>query len=315
MTARTGTDGPVGVLLVDKDPGLTSHDVVDRVRRVLEVRRVGHTGTLDPFASGLLLLLVGPVTRLAEYFHYLDKTYRAVLRLGEETRTHDREGETVRSSEGWREIDRERLTAALAAYTGPIEQRPPAFSAKRVDGQRAHRAARAGHEVELEPVSVSVHEAELLELAPPDARVRFRVSTGTYVRALARDVGRELGCGAHLRELRRTRIGPFEVSRAAGLAELRDGTSTAGLGQAWLDPARGVAWLPSRTLDEAEAERVRHGGQVTAEGLEPPELAGPGATPGGGELPVALVRAGRLLAVAERRGGRLQPRKVFPHAA
>lgn len=315
MTARTGTDGPVGVLLVDKDPGPTSHDAVDRVRRVLEIRRVGHTGTLDPFASGLLVLLVGPATRLAEYFHHLDKTYRAVLRLGEETRTHDREGETVRSSESWREIGRERLTSALAAHTGPIEQRPPAFSAKRVDGQRAHRAARAGEEVELEPVSVTIHEAELLELAPPDARVRFRVSTGTYVRALARDVGRELGCGAHLRELRRTRIGPFEVSRAAGLAELRDGTSPAGLGEAWLDPAEGVAWLPSRTLNDAEAERVRHGAQVTADGLEPPQLAGPGTRTGGEDLPVALVHGGRLLAVAERRRGSLQPRKVFPDAA
>lgn len=314
MTARTGTDGPVGVLLVDKDPGPTSHDVVDRVRRVLETRRVGHTGTLDPFASGLLVLLAGPVTRLAEYFHHLDKTYRAVLRLGEETRTHDREGETVRSSESWREIGRERLTSALAAHTGPIEQRPPAFSAKRVDGERAHRAARAGEEVELEPVTVIVHEAELLELAPPDVRVRFRVSTGTYVRALARDVGRWLGCGAHLRELRRTRIGPFGVARAARLADLRDDASPAGLGEAWLDPVRGVAWLSSRALDDAEAERVRHGGRVAADGIEPPELDGP-TPPDGGDLPVALVHRGRLLAVAERRGESLQPRKVFPDAA
>lgn len=314
MTARTGTDGPVGVLLVDKDPGPTSHDVVDRVRRVLEIRRVGHTGTLDPFASGLLVLLVGPVTRLAEYFHHLDKTYRAVLRLGEETRTHDREGETTRSSEGWREIGRERLTSALAAHTGPVEQRPPAFSAKRVDGERAHRAARAGEEVELEPVPVTVHEAHLLELAPPDVRVRFRVSTGTYVRALARDVGRWLGCGAHLRELRRTRIGPFGVAGAARLADLRDGASPAGLGEAWLDPVRGVAWLPSRALDDVEAERVRHGGRVAADGIEPPELDGP-APPDVRDLPVALVHAGRLLAVAERRGESLQPRKVFPDAA
>lgn len=315
MTARTGTDGPAGVLLVDKEPGPTSHDVVDRVRRVLETRRVGHTGTLDPFASGLLVLLVGPVTRLAEYFHYLDKTYRAALRLGEETGTHDLEGETVRISGSWREIDRERLTSALAAHTGPIEQRPPAFSAKRVDGERAHRAARAGREVELDAVPVNVHEAELLELAPPDARVRFRVSTGTYVRALARDVGRSLGCGAHLRELRRTRVGPFEVARAVALAELREGTSPAELGEAWLDPAAAMAWLPSRTLDDAEAERVRHGARVTADGLEPPRLDGPGTRPGGEELPVALVHGGRLLAVAERQGESLQPRKVFPDAA
>lgn len=314
MTARAGTDDPVGGLLVDKEPGPTSHDVVDRVRRMSGTRRVGHTGTLDPFASGLLFLLLGPVTRLAEYFHLLDKTYRAVLRLGAETRTHDREGETVRTSDGWRELGPDELSAALAEHAGRLLQRPPAFSAKRVDGTRAHRAARAGERVELEPVEVTVHEAELEEMTPPDARVRFRVSTGTYVRALARDVGRSLTCGAHLRELRRLRIGPFGVEGAVRLPELREGVSPAELGEAWLDPARAVAWLPTRSLDALEAERVRHGAQVTTDGLEPPALDGPGTMTGGEDLPVALVHDGRLLAVAERREDRLQPRKVFPDA-
>lgn len=315
MTTAIGAEGPVGVLLVDKEPDLTSHDVVDRARRVLGIRRVGHTGTLDPFATGLLVLLVGAVTRLAEYFHLLDKSYEAVLRLGEETRTHDREGETTRTSEGWREVGREELEGALAEHTGRIMQRPPAFSAKRVDGRRAHRAARAGEEVELAPEEVTVHGARLLELAPPDARVGFRVSTGTYVRALARDVGRALGCGAHLRELRRTRIGPFGVERAVPSTGLEEGVSPEGLGEAWLEPVRGVGWLPSRTLDEREADRVRHGGRVPASGVEPPELEGVPAAGSPDPLPVALVHGDRLLAVAERLDDHLQPRKVFPDAA
>lgn len=314
MTGRTGTDGPVGLVLVDKEAGPTSHDVVARARRALGTRRVGHTGTLDPFATGLLLLLVGVATRLAEYFHLLDKTYEAVLRLGEETRTHDPEGETVRASGAWREVAPEDVRAVLEEHTGRILQRPPVFSAKRVEGRRAHRVARAGEEVELEPAAVTVHEAELLELAPPDARVRFRVSTGTYVRALARDVGRALGCGAHLRRLRRTRIGPFAVERAAPLGALAEGVAPEALGPAWLVPARGVAWLPSRPLGPEEAERVRNGVPVDAAGVRPPELE---AAPRDGreELPVALLHDGRLLAVAERRGNRLQPRKVFPDAA
>lgn len=315
MTAKTGADGPVGALLADKDPGPTSHDVVDRARRSLSTRRVGHTGTLDPFASGLLLLLVGPVTRLAEYFHLLDKTYVAVLRLGEETTTHDPEGDTVRTSDAWRRVGAEELASVLAEHTGRQLQRPPAFSAKHVEGDRAHRAARAGREVELEPAEVTVHEAELLTLSPPDARVRFRVATGTYVRALARDVGRSLGCGAHLRALRRTRIGPFGVERAAPLAALTEDASPEALGEAWMDPAAAVAWLPRRTLDGSEAERVRNGGQVAARDVAPATLDGPDRGAAGEALPVALVHEGRLVAVAERQEDRLQPRKVFPDAA
>lgn len=315
MTGTTGSDGPVGLLLADKEAGPTSHDVVDRVRRVAGTRRVGHTGTLDPFASGLLLLLVGPATRLAEYFHLLDKSYVAVLRLGEETRTHDPEGETVRTSAAWRGLRRQEVAAALAEHTGRLLQRPPAFSAKRVDGRRAHRAARAGVEVELAPEEVTVHQAELLELSLPDVRVRLRVSTGTYVRSLARDVGRALGCGAHLRELRRTRIGPFRVERAVRPAGLEEGARPPAPGDAWRTPAAALGWLPFRTLDDEEAGRVGHGASVPIGSLERPSLEGPPRGPPAEELPVPLLHGGRLLAVAERREGRLQPRKVFRDAA
>lgn len=308
----TGTDElrPPGVLLADKPDGPTSHDVVERVRELLGTRRVGHAGTLDPFATGLLLLCAGRATRLVEYLHLLDKTYEAVLRLGEETDTHDREGETTATSGAWRELSSGRLERALASFTGRIGQRPPAFSAKKVDGRRAHRAARAGEEVELPEEEVRIERLELLAWDPPEARIRASVGTGTYVRALARDLGRELGCGAHLRALRRTSVGPFAVERAAAAAALETGELPA---SAWLTPAGALAWLPSRRLDDDEARRVGHGSRVPEGRIEPPGLEGGPAGPEG--RPVALLREGRLVAVAERLDGQLQPRKVFPDAA
>lgn len=308
MTPTGAELRPPGVLLVDKPAGPTSHDVVARARSVLDTRRVGHAGTLDPFATGLLLLCVGRATRLVEYLHLLDKGYEARLRLGRETETHDREGKEVSRSEGWREVTAGELEGALADHTGRIRQRPPVFSAKKVDGRRAHRAARAGEEVELAEEEVRVERLELAAWTPPDATIRATVGTGTYVRALARDLGRELGCGAHLRELRRTSVGPFVVERAAGLETLEEGRVP---DDAWLAPAEALAWLPSRQLTGEEAERVSHGSRVPEGRLEPPALEADDLA----ASPVALLRDGRLLAVAERIGGELQPRKVFPDAA
>ena len=275
---------------------------------------MGHTGTLDPFASGLLLHCVGRATRLAEYFHALDKEYRAVVRLGVETDTHDREGAVVAESEVWRDVERNRLRQALSALTGQIRQRPPAFSAKRVGGERAHRAAREGREVELEPVPVTVHGLEVTAFRPPDVELRAIVGTGTYVRAIARDLGRDLGCGAHLRTLRRTRIGPFEVARAVEVAALEDvgeGVLPSALGEAWREPSAALSWLPRRELDDDEADAVLHGTPVPRGRIRPPRDTT--AATGGG--PIVLVHEGRLLAVAEERDDRLQPRKVFARAA
>lgn len=310
MTPSRVEARPPGVLLADKPAGPTSHDVVGRVRTLLETRSVGHAGTLDPFATGLLLLCAGRATRLVEYLHLLDKCYEAVLRLGEETDTHDLEGEVMASSDAWREVTTGRMERALARFRGRVQQRPPAFSAKKVDGRRAYRAARAGEEVELPEEEVRVERLELLALDPPDARIRAEVGTGTYVRALARDVGRELGCGAHLRALRRTAVGPFGADGAAALDSLEAGTVPSG---AWLTPTQALGWLPSRRLDAEEARRVGHGSRVPEGRVEPPSLAGgPDEVSG---LPVVLVRDGRLVAVAERLDGELQPRKVFPDAA
>lgn len=340
MAARED-GGPTGVLLLDKPPGPTSHDAVDRARAALGLRRVGHTGTLDPFASGLLILCAGPATRLAEYFHVPAKRYDAVLRLGVETETHDPEGEVAAESDDWRELGEADLRRALAAHTGRIRQVPPAYSAKRVDGRRAHRAVREGRDVELDAEEVVVHELALRGFDPPDVRVSCRVSTGTYVRSLARDVGRTLGCGAHLRALRRTAVGPWTVGRALPWDDLEEGrwreAATGGEDPAWLSPARSLPWLPVRELTGEEARRVRHGGRVPAGDVEPPRWRPDGPEPAGGDPsetaggpgadggdaspagagwpPVLLVREGRLLAVAEATGDELQPRKVWPDAA
>lgn len=312
-----GADAPAcGVLLVDKPAGPTSHDVVDRARRALRTRRVGHTGTLDPFATGLLVLCVGPATRLAEYFHLPDKEYEAVLRLGVETETHDPEGDVVRESDGWRDVTPGELERTLEGFTGRIRQRPPDHSAKKVDGRRAHEAARAGDPLELEAEEVRVAHLSLEDFDPPEARVRARVSTGTYIRALARDVGRSLGCGAHLRSLRRTAVGPLRAEDAVPLRALDD--AGGGSVRQLAAPARTLTWLPTRSLDDDEAERVAHGARIPRGAIRPPRtpLTAEEASGGGPrDRPVLLLHGDRLLAVAEPAGRELQPRKVRSDAA
>ncbi len=304
-TARETPPSEGGLLLVDKAGERTSHDVVARARRALDTRRIGHTGTLDPFATGLLLLCVGPATRLTEYFHRLRKRYDATLRLGVETRTHDLEGDVRARSEAWRGLGREAVEAALAGRVGAQEQRPPSFSAKRVEGRRAHRLARGGEAPSLAPVPVRIHRLELVAFEPPELTLRADVSTGTYVRALARDLGRDLGCGAHLTALRRTAIGPFRVEDALEESVLEQaGWGDRRVRASWRSPAEAVAWLPVRELNEEEDRRVRHGAAVA-------DPTAGSASAAGEPPPVALLREGRLVAVAERRDGALQPRKVF----
>lgn len=287
--------GPAGVLPVDKPVGPTSHDVVALARRGLKTRRIGHTGTLDPFASGLLLLCVGPATRLSIYLTHLDKTYEAEALLGVRTDSHDLEGAVVRVVEGAEAVGDRAVDQALDALRGPQEQVPPAFSAKKVGGEAAHRRVRRGETVELAPVSVIVHAIDLLDR--DGARVRFRVrcSSGTYVRALARDLGERLGVGAHLTALRRTAVGAFSVDEAVAADAL--------------DRVPPAAWI-------APAEALRRAGVVTFEAGpdDPAQLAQGRVVPCDdtlGAAPVAAVRDGRLLAVGEARNGRFQPRRVF----
>ena len=203
---RSGSDGPPLILLVDKPAGPTSHDMVREARRWTGLRRIGHGGTLDPLATGLLPLFAGPATRLNEYLGAYDKAYEATLLLGAATDTDDSEGEVISTApiEG---IGAAEIEAALAGFRGGIDQLPPSYSAVKRGGVAAHRAARAGEPLELEPRRVTIHELSLASYEPPHARLAMRVSTGTYVRAIARDLGAALGCGAHVVEMRRTAIG------------------------------------------------------------------------------------------------------------
>ncbi len=309
-----------GVLLVDKSPGPTSHDVVEAARHALRTRRIGHTGTLDPFASGLLVLCVGRATRLSEYFHLPDKRYEAELLLGRETSSHDPEGEVVAESRAWRGLTLNRVGDVLRGFEGVIEQRPPALSAKRIEGSRAHALVRQGTEVRLSPNRVTIHSLRILRFDPPVLRLAARVSTGTYIRSLARDLGRELGCGAHLTLLRRTAIADLSTADAIPDAELRDDEGTAERilgGGSWLEPGMALSWLASRRVTEKEIPLLRTGRSLEMESDEGYRVDAPGA-PGGGtgtpadDLgPVRLLYRDRLVAIAELRDEHIQPRKVF----
>lgn len=289
-----------GVLPVDKPAGPTSHDAVAAVRRALRTRQVGHTGTLDPFASGLLLVCVGPATRLAEYLTAMPKTYRATLRLGAATDTDDPTGEVLSASDAWEGLSEASVRAALESQVGTIEQLPPLYSAKKVDGRRMYDAARRGEAVERKAVSVTVHAIRVLSVDLPEVTFEVECGAGTYIRAIARDAGEALGVGAHLTSLRRTRSGRFSVEDAVPLAELGDEARVAA---AMVSPADALAHLPRAVMDEAGVTNLSFGRAVPAAEDVP---AG---------VPVALVAAsGELLALGERDGDLLRPRKVFAAA-
>jgi tRNA pseudouridine55 synthase len=286
-----------GVLPVDKPVGPTSHDLVASIRRAAGMRKVGHAGTLDPFASGLLLVLLGSATRLSEYFLGMDKEYEAVVRLGIETDSHDVDGEVVSEESSWTEVTPSGLEQALEPLRGPILQRPPVFSAKKVQGEPAHRRVRRGETVELEPVPVVIHELEITEVALPELHMRVRCSSGTYLRALARDLGRSLGVGAHLTALRRTEIGPFSVSSAEPLGTL---SSPEEVRKHLIPPAQALAHLPTLEIGQDEATRIRQGQFLPVQGRDLPE-----------QMPVRVLLEGNLVAVAAREGEQVRPRKVL----
>ncbi len=259
-----------------------------RVRRVLGTRAVGHTGTLDPFATGLLVILVGRATRLAQFVEGRPKTYRAMMRFGVQTNTDDMTGSPVGGTIPARWPAEAEIRTMLGGLVGRQLQRPPAFSAKHVDGERSHRLARRGVEVDLAPVEVSVLALDLLGWDAPDAEFRVTVSAGTYVRALARDAGQKLGLGAHLVALRRESIGDLRVEAACPLDAV---------GPAALQPPLAVlGHLPRVELDDAARACVAHGRAISL----PDDAKAP-------EGVVALVQGGELVAVAEGGVGRFQP--------
>lgn len=263
---------------MDKPAGPTSHDVVARARRLFQLRAIGHTGTLDPFATGLLVLVLGSATRLARWAERHRKSYRAVIRLGVTTSTDDHTGEVLVEQNPAVWPERAAVNAALQQLTGLQQQRPPAFSAKRVGGVRSHRLARRGGHPSPPPAMVVVHRLELLRYEPPLLILAAEVGPGTYIRALGRDLGELLGTGAHLRELRRERIGPWRVEAAHPLDRLT--------GQEALLPARElVSELPGIELAPDEVALVGHGRDLAR------------AEPTAGEA--ALLDEGRLVAVAQ----------------
>jgi tRNA pseudouridine55 synthase len=267
---------------------------VDRVRRAYALRRVGHAGTLDPFASGLLLVLLGRATRLAQYLVGLPKTYQGRIRLGAVTDTDDCTGTVLRTSEDWQALSGERIGGAMRQFVGVHLQRPPAYSAKKTSGQRAHRLARKGAPVELAPVSVEVRRFDLRGHEGASVAFSAEVGSGTYLRALARDLGERLGCGAHLEELRRTRIGAFAVEDALPWDAVTGGTEPV------RPPRDAVAHLPRRALVDAECDLVRHGRALDAADCP--------------DTPIALLADGVLVAVAHREGDLLKPRVVLGDA-
>jgi tRNA pseudouridine55 synthase len=274
--------------------------VVDRARRALAERRIGHTGTLDPFATGALALCLGRATRLASYLTAGDKAYEATLRLGFSTTTDDETGEPLGPA-STAPVSREALESACARFRGPISQLPPAFSAKKVDGRRLYALARRGESGERRPSQVVVHRLEIVGYEDGRARLDVRCSAGTYVRALARDIGAALGVGGHLTALRRTETSGFSVTGAASWADLEAARRTE-LHAKCIPMNRLLTHLPAAPVDAAGREAVRHGRAV-----DPPEALV--LDPAG--LVRLLGEDGTLLGLARLRDGRLHPHLVL----
>ena len=284
-----------GLVVVDKPPGFTSHDVVARLRRIMGTRKIGHAGTLDPMATGVLVCGVGRGTKLLGHLALDTKAYAATIRLGVTTSTDDAEGEVVATADP-SAVDDAAVAAAMTALTGAIEQVPSAVSAIKVDGKRAYARVRAGEEVVLAARPVTVSEFGLLARHGADLDVVVECSSGTYVRALARDLGAALGVGGHLTALRRTRVGPFALQHARTLAELEHDSALS----LSLDAAVAVAF-PRRELDAVLAADIAHGRPLPAVGLS--------GTYG------VFAPDGRALALVAERGNRARPLVVLAPAS
>lgn len=277
-----------GLLLIDKPAGPSSFEVVRRVRRALKVRKAGHGGTLDPFATGLLLLCLGEATKLVPFLMPEPKTYRAVVKLGEETDTQDLTGEVVARSDKLPEP--EQIYATAGRFLGEIEQIPPMYSALRHHGERLYQLARRGETVAVKPRKVTIYRLEVQEVALPLVTLEVTCSPGTYIRTLAADLGRTLGCGAHLAALRRLAVGPFRVEAALSLETMRDMTREE-LASRIIPLAECLPGLRALEVQPEEAARLGHGQALPW----PENNFSPGER-------VRVLAHGDLLAVAEVRG-------------
>ncbi len=303
-----------GILNINKATGMTSHDVVAKIRKLLKQKRVGHAGTLDPAASGVLPICVGQGTRVAEYLSESGKAYQAEIVLGIVTDTYDSQGTIVRTASPTDRPDRARIEGALQQFIGPQMQMPPRFSAIKIQGRPAYKLARAGEEIPLQPRPITISKLEILQWRPPRLTLAIECSKGTYIRSLAYDLGERLGCGAHLGTLLRTRSGPFTLSESITLEELELAIE-AGTVQEYLHPADlALHQYPALILDDAAVERVLHGNAFKG------NLVGASLAPARGATtwtPEDLARvydaAGRFLAIAQwdAERGLWQPKKVL----
>jgi tRNA pseudouridine55 synthase len=292
-----------GALVVDKPVGMTSHDVVQAIRNGTGLRRAGHTGTLDPRASGVLVILVGPAVRLSEYVSASDKRYQAIIRLGGSTDTFDAEGQVTPTKDPVSVTEAE-FEAALKTFVGEIEQTPPPYSAVKVQGRKAYEMAREGEPVDLAPRKITVHHLEVLEWTPPEVVIDVHCSSGTYVRSLANDLGVMLGCGAYLVGLRRTKSGRFSLRDSVPLRKLQEAFTAGNWYQYLIPAAEALGDWPAVELNPDEVEGVRHGHRVKVVG-EPSETKVRGVSTQG-EL-VALME----MTINEDGSREWQPKKVF----
>jgi tRNA pseudouridine55 synthase len=288
-----------GILIIDKPAGMTSHDVVNRVRRILQQPSVGHLGTLDPLATGVLPLVTGNLTRLAQFYGACGKTYEGVIRFGFATDTYDSDGD-VQGPVQTINVSLEQIRPVATRFVGLVEQMPPPFSAKKIKGVPAYKLARKHQEVALKPVQVEIKEFEILAVEGDQASFRARVTSGTYMRSIAHDMGQQLGWGAHLQSLRRTNLGEFDLSQARTLEELDHACKAGKVDEAFIHPRQLLPEFPSVTASEDAAALIRNGRAVNL-----PELS---------QARQVKVFAGQreLIAIATRIAGTLfHPRIVL----
>ena len=290
-----------GVLNLNKPTGVTSHDVVESVRRILKEKRIGHTGTLDPLATGVLVLCVGKATRIAQYLEAGEKEYRAIMRLGVTTDTLDAEGRVLKTS-SYTPPDRQKIIGVIQNFIGMIMQQPPVYSAVKVGGVPSYRLAREGRAKPLEPRPVTIYRIDLTAYEDPFVTIAVKCSKGVYIRSLCAEIGDALGMGAHLAGLERTRSGGFSIEKSITLESLADLAATGNTVRAVTSLDDALAGFQSVPISEAETVRVLHGNQISCPG----SLAN-----SSGDLVRLHSPAGTLLALARVAAGSLKPDLVF----
>jgi tRNA pseudouridine55 synthase len=280
-----------GVIVVDKPTGWTSHDVVNKMRRIAGTRKVGHLGTLDPSATGVLPVVIGRATRLAQFYTRNSKVYEGVIHFGYSTDTYDGEGAATSPAQDIT-LDRDRLREVLEQFVGRFAQTPPAVSAKKIGGRPAYELARKQLVVEMKPVEIEVSSIDLLSMDGPDASIRVHCSAGTYIRSIAHDAGQTMGCGAFLKSLRRTASGDFKIEDARTLDQLAELSSTGRLGEALIPASQLLPHFPAETVDPITEGQIRNGRDFRVSPFRVEE---------GARYVKAVTAAGELVAIGEAR--------------